>query len=349
MYRNEIDHGKWKQIYVNLPAFHWETPHFLTNKTASWFWLQKENYRHFEDTINPYSGCVRVIKNGKYKGSFAGILNVTHYTNINKEPEFTDNPEYDIAFYLTGHWTFLFQHFLDNGIPNIVMMLLATGYDPRNVTFVFTEWHTSSIPDILKRWGFTVVKSNEVSAKILVLPEIVPVIHQKFYEVFHDDMNLNHTNSDKIILVSRKSGDTGKNERLILNQDALFDAMKELYGDRAVLFNPSKLSIQESIALFEKAQVVVGSHGGAMYNSMFSSHETKIIEIMPSEPSGLYYQQDSGEKPPSIAHLAMYTNAQLLGQPFYRYYHVSPGSTNMRLNINDVIDFIDGVVKDDGV
>jgi hypothetical protein len=346
IYTNTVDHGDWKQIYVNLPPFRWETPRLLNNKAWEWFWQQNENFRHFEDTINSYSGCVRVIKNGRFGGSFAGGNNQSHYTNIRGDPEFTDNPEYDIAFYLTGHQSEFFQHFFDNGLPHISLMLLATGYHPKDVTMVVSGWLTDSIPKVLQRWGFKeVIQRGGASAKTLVLPEIVPVIHNKFYELYVHGMKFNYSDANKIVFVSRMSGDTGKNDRLIMNQDQVINAMKRVYGEDVVLYRPKEHSFNSSVELFQKAKVVIGAHGGAMYNAMYASPDAKIIEIMPIKSDGFYSLQFSSTDIPQFAHMAMYTNAQLMGQPFYRYYQVS-SSSNMNIDVGDYMKFLTDVLND---
>ena len=348
IYITTKNNAKWKQIYVDLPAFHWETPKLLTNVSSQWFWMQEENYRHFEDTVNPIFGFVRVIDNGKYMGTFSRANNQTHYINIRGEPSYTETPEDEIAFFLVSHQVEYFQHFLDNGLPHISLMLLATGYKPQDVTIVMPKINTPTINDILKRWGFKdIKKSYSVSAKKLVLPEAVPVIHPKFYEVFKKAMNFDYSNADKIVFISRARLDTKKNERIILNQEDLVNALQEKYGDKFVLFKPGA-SFHNSFSLFEKAKIVIGSHGGAMYNSLFSSPNTKILEIIPVTSRGLYLGQASGKAIPRFAHLAMYTNAQLLGQPFYRYYQVQEGSTNMRIDVEDFLNFVEKVLNDDG-
>ena len=132
-----------------------------------------------------------------------------------------------------------------------------------------------------------------------------------------------------------------------MNQEQLFQELKKEHGDNVVLFAPTQHSFESAFSLFQKAMIVIGAHGGAMYNAMFSSPKAKIVEIMPIGSDGLYPGQNSSAAVPSFAHMAIYTNAQLMGQPFYRYYQITNGTTNMNVSISDVVDFINEVIEDD--
>ena len=309
--------------------------------------MQKENYRHFEDTVNPVTGCVRVIENGEYKGLFSHHDNVTHYINMRGAPQHTQTPTDDIVFYLSGHQSRYFQHFFDNGLPHISLMLLATGYKPKDVVIVMPAMSTETIQKVLKRWGFKDVRrGSTVSAKKLVLPEIVPVIHPKFYEVFRQAMNFDHYGADKIVFVSRKLSKASKKERIILNQDIIIKELTKKYGKKVVLYKPTN-SFTDSYKIFEKAKVIIGSHGGGMYNAFYAPPHAKIVEIMPITSSGLYYKQLKPTNRPPFAHLAIYTNSQLLGQSFYRFYQISDISTNMVVDVDKFMHFIKQVMNDE--
>ena len=183
------------------------------------------------------------------------------------------------------------------------------------------------------------VFSDYVSAKELLIPEIVPHIHPCFYDKFRKNMKLNHSVQNKVIYVSRTHSDTHKNERLVVNQNAVIAALSKRYGQDLVVFKSEQLSFQQALELFQKAKFVIGIHGGAMYNAFYSAPGIKVLELMPISASGLYYSQDSFTQKPVFAHLAMYTNTILLRQQFYRYYQLSL-SSSCRVDIKKFIEFL---------
>jgi hypothetical protein len=321
-------YGAWGRIFVTLPPFHWRVPSGLDPVTTKWFWKQKQNIRRFLDTRIPVTGLVRVVNNGLFCGHFSGSSSQTHYKNLSSAPCHTDAPEYECAMYIERHEVEYFQHFLDNGIPHIALMLLATGVHPGDVTLVMSGWTTQTIPEILARWGFrtVVARSGPVSARTLILPETVPHVHPLYYQQFRDGMGFDHDDADRIVLVSRTSADTAKRSRLLLNQAELEEALRARFGPRFVLFRPREASFSEAVDVFQKAAMVIGVHGGAMYNAMFSSPSATVVEVMPVRRNGLYRGQLTGRSIPSFAHLAMYTNALLMGQEFFRFYAVGGAS-----------------------
>ena len=131
----------------------------------------------------------------------------------------------------------------------------------------------------------------------------------------------------------------------MVGYNQIFQKIKEVYGDKVILFNPKHSSFENTINLFQKAKVVISSHGGAMYNAMFSSHDTKIIEIIPINSRG-YYPGQVPDGIPTFAHLAIYTNSQLMGQPFYRHYQVTSGSSNMNVDVDSLMKLISDAIND---
>jgi capsular polysaccharide biosynthesis protein len=237
-----------------------------------------------------------------------------------------------------------FQHFLDNGVPHLSLMQFASGVDPHTVTFVLERWTTNAIPHLLERYGFRAVKARggTISAKKIVLPKIVPVIHPLFTQNFLDRLQLDHSRQDKVILVSRTYSDQTKQKRLILNQKALEARLKIMFGRHFVVFHAGAKSINESIRIFERAKMVIGSHGGAMYNALWASQNAQIVEIMPVEYSGAYPEQYALAYMPPFAHLAIYTNSMMNRQKFYRWYEVGV-EINYHVKIDRFVEWLEHI------
>jgi capsular polysaccharide biosynthesis protein len=236
--------------------------------------------------------------------------------------------------YMARHEIEYFQHFLDNGVPHIGLMQFATGIDPSQVTFILDSWQTEAIPRLLRRYGFKDVKvrSDEVSAKTLILPKIVPVLHPALTQNFINRLALNHSVMDRVVLVSRKWGDASKPLRLINNQDAVEEMLKRRYGDDFRLFRASAGGIDGAIDLFQSAKLIIGSHGGAMYNALWANRQAKVVELMPVSRGGDYPGQGTVYNTPPFAHLAIYTNSFMNAQQFFRWYEAR-GAINFDVDI----------------
>ena len=70
-----------------------------------------------------------------------------------------------------------------------------------------------------------------------------------------------------------------------------------------------------------------------MYNALWAPRHSSVVEIMPVRKDGLYAGQGSADSMPPFAHLAIFTNCVMNGQPFYRFYQVSDGA-NFDLDVN---------------
>ena len=336
----ETNKGSFTEYEVTLPPFYWETPRGLDNVTYDQFFKHPENWRHFGDTLAPVRGLVEVHRNAEFVGPWRGKCNVTHYINYGDGAvkPYDGKPEYEAAILMKSHQTDFFQHFLDNGVPQIMMTLLVTGFDVSKVSFFLDGWRTEAIPALLKRLGFKEVlrfkKDLHISAETLLLPRICPVIHPILTHAFIDRLKFTDGKGDKVILISRTSGDGTKASRLVKNQGALAERLRQTYGDRFVLFRAKGTKLDDAIKLFSMASIVIGSHGGAMYNALWAPRSTKVIELVPSTTDGRYPGQGAfNSRKLPFAHLAIYTNCVMNGQDFFRYYE--PG---VPINFNITID-----------
>lgn len=76
----------------------------------------------------------------------------------------------------------------------------------------------------------------------------------------------------KKIFISRRDAPS----RRILNEDEIFEYLKLKGFER---YDTGKMSIEEQIALFAQAEVIIGEHGAGLTNILFCKERTKIIEL----------------------------------------------------------------------
>jgi hypothetical protein len=309
------------------------------------------------------SGIVEIYENVKMTGDFNPTNNESHYFNYQGrilQPLAEDEaPEFDTVMYLSGHSSEYFQHFLDNGVPQISLMHFACGLDPSEITYVHYRWIQPAVPILLRKFGFKEVRSRaeqfgsdymgqikgEIKAKKLILPLIAPKIHPLLSQHFVDRMQLaNQEKGDRVILVSRKVGAGLMGQRFILNEAALQDALRAKYGDDFEVFVPSTDRFEAAMELFVKASVVLGSHGGGLYNVLWGNRNTKLLEIMPVQENGVYPEQRGLNGFPSYCHLAFHTMATMNGHPYYRFYQMAR-ALNYEVDIEEFLQWMDTIVK----
>jgi capsular polysaccharide biosynthesis protein len=249
------------------------------------------------------------------------------------------NPVHDVIMLLMAHDIRDWRHFLNRGVAHISLMEMATGIDPATVTFVVDPWDSEHIPYLLHRYGFknvmtrTELSTEEFSAARIVLAQAVPIVHPSYFHRFLDRLKFNFSSegADKVVLVSRAAYDHVEQTRVIANQHDLEMALKERYGGRFEVFKGGT-SIHRAISVFQNAAIVIGSHGEAMYNTLWASRNCRIVEILPVRKDGGYPDQGKPTEPPKFEHLSFYTMSMMNFQRFYRYY--SPSRTiNYEINV----------------
>jgi hypothetical protein len=165
-----------------------------------------------------------------------------------------------------------------------------------------------------------------VSAKTLILAQIVPRLHPLFTRHFIDRMRFSYSALDRVVFVSRNSNThNGNQARIIMNEDDLVEELKKVYGSQFVVFDPATTPYEEAFDVFARARAVIGSHGGGLSNTLWASRKAPLIEIMPVQADGVYPEQGGANGFPSYCHLAFHTIATMNGHPYFRYYQMNDG------------------------
>lgn len=330
------------QILVKLTPYKWTTPFGLEKKEIDIYWNQPENHRNFKTAryykIEDVYGLVEIYNSSKLKDIYQCGGNVTHYINYENAVIPSQNPKYDVAVVLPPCYDVpYFQHFLDNGVPQLSLMRFASNFDPSKTVICLQSWNTPMIPYLLNRYGFMKVVSNEmdISAKTLIIPRVSPMVHPILSKDFVDKLKLNHSMpADLVILVSRGSEDGTKSSRIIINQNELEELLRNEYKKEFVVFHPSMANPEEAIRLFQRAKIIIGSHGGGLYNAFWAREGIAVVEIMPETEDGRYYGQPDFQSGTGIAHRCFHTNSRNLQQYFFRYVAYT-NSDNYKINATD--------------
>lgn len=143
-----------------------------------------------------------------------------------------------------------------------------------------------------------------------------------------------------VIWCSRNSYNSHYNQRFLRNEKELIRMLQNIYGKRFLIFDHLHYNLDETFDLFAKAQMIIGIHGGSLYNQFLSSVQTIIVEIMPVRNDGRYPDQSNLHQQPSFSHMSIWSNSLLIGQPFYRFYLYSELANYHRINLNLFKDFL---------
>jgi hypothetical protein len=147
--------------------------------------------------------------------------------------------------------------------------------------------------------------------------------------------SLPYSQRDRIIYVSRSRGKGAFNGgRQITNEEDLIrgirDWLKEKGRSEELAFadeGPSPENTQEMFDFWKRAKVIIGPHGGGLYNLNWTGEDTIIIEVSPLRSSlGSLW--------------IFYMMSAALGQ---RYYHLPypPDNSNMVVDINHVLSILE--------
>ena len=188
------------------------------------------------------------------------------------------------------------------------------------------------------------MKYRDYSAKKLVYVESTPRKHPYFANKMRELMKVKHTreDGDYIVFIKRNQSVSYNKQRFITNEEDVIKLLRSIYGDRLIEFLHSEYSVKETFKLFNKAKAIIGSHGGGMYNQYFAPNDTVIIELMPIKDNGLYHGQYSKSQIPPFAHMAIWSNSNLIGQKFYRFYQKSK-STYYTIDIEKFKAFLQNI------
>lgn len=182
------------------------------------------------------------------------------------------------------------QHFLDRVTVVWCQSMLDAGdsFMSKNVTLVSgtqPQQRVNELYDIMRVKHIHGVP--RVAAKKLVFSCRAPLIHPFTSQRFNDLIGWEATKTDKrnvVLMMSRVQS------RQILNQDKLNQRVEDLLRTRGKdevleIFDQNQLGSMVDIISFMKDRVkmVIGPHGGAMYNIRFASPGSVLLEFMPAQ------------------------------------------------------------------
>ena len=232
-----------------------------------------------------------------------------------------------------------FQHFVDGVLPKLVQardVLLAA-----NVTILLHPPGGRIIRQMLSRLGFSdsiVLEyyGGYYTSDHQINTCVTPPYHRALWDKARlllgvDDRLQNEATSVVILMLRTRSLKEG---RRIVNLNELIQVMRARYGARLHVFYGEN-DLSRAKALFSRAKLMVGVHGGAFYNMLFAPLNTTVIEIMPTLESGTVL-------PSYAAHSVFWKLALSMGHTYWRLVEnplTSEG--NVSVNLTRLVGLID--------
>ncbi|KAJ5073607.1 hypothetical protein M0811_08444 [Anaeramoeba ignava] len=291
---NQIDYQ------INYPPFILDAPHFLDQRSFDKFmYLEKKRYNqvidkkkrklHF-DFDEMSVGTLSFLRDF----SFSWAPSCNPYAKLSDfQPANGNTLNFEKLLIINSDWIWQFQHWIDHF--GCLIMDLRPLIKDKGWT-IFVQYPSDEILlqlfDFIKKdLNVNIVYQSDsysIHAEYALFPCTLPKENpRKFLDLKHfllkSILETDHfqeyqdPNPEKIIYLPRVNNLNGRN---IVNSEEVVDYLKNRYGENLVIFSHKEYpDLKDLVQLFSSAKVVVGLHGGAFYNIIFSLSHPVVIEF----------------------------------------------------------------------
>ena len=198
--------------------------------------------------------------------------------------------------YVLSIWGSNYYHFITEEIPNLIKLSL---YDPSLPIIINTN--NKYIEEFLELLKFKIknpIIKNDPSVLYKIKECYITNISLSGKPSCHELLLAKNLLEENLFLTPESSSEIGiiikraEHERKIINHDEMVFYLRTKYPTiEWIEFDSSaKLSVTETIKLFNRAKIIIGPHGAGLTNMLFAKKGITIIEIMPySDPNECYH------------------------------------------------------------
>ncbi|KAK2141190.1 hypothetical protein LSH36_1143g00050 [Paralvinella palmiformis] len=322
------------EFLLEYPEFNTTEPLFLDDTERAIFRLSSDN-RRFLGLHKPV-GVIALMGNGTAEarldcGAYTDLGTFERRLSAGTGRMF--DPADVICPLLIPDGGF-FQHFLDGVLPKIVQIydilrtlrvkLLLNTYRSRSVLDML---HQLDIPEDMIVFSKVGTVRTDIQLNTCRTPPVHPMLWQRGRQLLLAGVT---SPRNYVILVVRMR--TRNGGRRIVNKKQVISFLKQRYPQRFQLF-AGNLTFTKSRALFSHSSVVIGCHGGGMYNIHFSQSGTDVVELMPITGT---------QTPPAgLSHTVIWRVSGALGQ---RYWRIHSRSLNAKNDVQLPLDKLKAVL-----
>ena len=133
---------------------------------------------------------------------------------------------------------------------------------------------------------------------------------------------------EKVVYLPR--GD-GLNGRPVVNEKEVIQALRERYGDALYVLGEGEARLSglaDTVGFFADATLLIGAHGGALYNTFFAPPGAVLLEMFTTV-------QEVGSP------LIFWLSAAMLEQPYLRVSMKAASPDGMRVSVSNLFSAID--------
>ena len=336
---------KFSNISIAYSAFVIDEPKFADDLDRKMFLQNVANKQHLlTQDVDKLQGNIQVIQNGTINEIFGCGWNM-EMAKMHKRP---DKGRIRRHFYILIPLLVpnanSFQHFLDGVLPKLAQVYELLQHP--NVTIMLYRPWDRIIEEMLDKLG---ISDNKVfyydrgyyTAQYLINTCITPPLHPKLWMRGRSLLGvktLSDSNMNLVILLTRN---LNRNPgRHMTNFEEVERFLSNRYGDNFLVFK-GRNDLGRSMDVFSKARIVIGVHGGAFYNIMFSPSGTNVVEVMPTDQAG-------NVVPENLAHTIVWQMATMMEQSYWRIGEspqTARGDVRIHLTkLQKVLDDIDGKI-----
>ncbi|XP_013391425.1 uncharacterized protein LOC106159646 [Lingula anatina] len=312
-----------RELTFKYGAFNMAEPNCVDEEDLEKFRKHPLNVELMQQSAEQLRGVIRIIDNGIFNKSISR-------SNCGWKSPFDEIKSENLSSTAAVHVDILcplivpggssFQHFLDGILPKIVQALDLLRN--KGVKILIPLSRDVIILEILEALGIGKDKilfhaGRIYAARKMIYTCITPPLHPTLWQNAHKLMNAPEKlpvprEEAYIILLTRKQSHNGG--RNMLNQIEVLAFLEKRYRKDRVIVYPGRYNLTTSVSVFGRARVLIGVHGGALYNLNFASSDVSVVEILPSDGAG-------NPIPPGIAHSIFWSMCNMLNQSYWRIYN----------------------------
>ena len=304
-----------RSIYnISYPTFYYTEPYFAWSDDVTIFRNMGDNNKTVgEVEREKLRGVVAVINNSSYnpRDDCGWMSDLKVFKKVYPVLGRVKHLEYMCPLVVPGAGSF--QHFVDGVLPKIMQ-----AYDVivrEKVHIILNRPNHAIITEMLTALGLNsdrvvYAEAESYYAERQINTCITPPLHPGLYArargilgVPEKQRSLNST----VVLMTRSVTTHG---RRIRNQNEVTAFLSQRYHDRLKVITGS-MSLTEVKMVMEEAGLIIGVHGGALYNMLFAPGGCSVVEILPVGRKG-------HTNPYYLADKILWQLAQNMGHRFWR-------------------------------
>jgi len=234
-----------------------------------------------------------------------------------------------------------FQHWLPDVLPKLTQWWDILQADPeiKVLTGAPNPSHSPMVPYMWDHLNLTnrlhtVEGSRNFLVEFMYYGCVAPAINPVLWQRAHELLRVPHVpmkDRDVIVWMSRKSGARNPGRR-VLNEDDIVETLTEYaasHNARVMTWKHEDIkSAQDAIDFFSHVRVILGPHGGALFNLFFAPKETAVVEFFPRE----LYGRVGGN-------VIVWYQSTMLQQDYWRIHAKSVGQ-DMEVSTDDILEIL---------